>query len=166
MGAEAWYLAAFCHRNSAVRIFRLDRFDEVGPLEERFDLEAGFDLTHFLGSAWEIFRGNEATQVLVLFESSLRALVARAQHHPSEKVTELADGSCEYRATVSNLSELARWIVTFGGAARAIEPPELVHEVARLGKGAAAAHSGSKQEKCHELTQPKRRIARQGGKKV
>jgi predicted DNA-binding transcriptional regulator YafY len=137
---QAWYVAAFCHERRDVRIFRLDRFDEVELLDERFEPHPGFDLDAYLADAWEIFRGEAMHEVAAVFDPALRALIARGQHHPSERVTILPDGSCEYRAKVRNLDEIARWFVTFGGGVEILEPPELVETVCYLALGVLAAH--------------------------
>lgn len=138
--ADVWYLAAWCHENREVRTFRLDRFDEVRPRQRRFEPPVEFDLETFLAKAWSVSRGREAHSVEVTFDATLRPLFARGRHHPGEEVTVLPDGRCRYRVEVSQLDEIARWLVGFGGLARVEAPEALRRRVAMLAEAAVAAN--------------------------
>lgn len=141
--ADVWYVAAWCHENREIRTFRLDRFDEVRPRQKRFDPPSDFDLEAFLAKAWSVSRGREAHVVEVTFDAVLRPLFARGRHHPGEAVTVLPDGSCRYRVHVSQLDEIARWLVGFGGLARVEAPEALRQQVERLATASAAANRRS-----------------------
>lgn len=141
---EAWYLAAYCHERLEARIFRLDRIDQIRVLPEAFEVPPAFDLEAFLADAWTVSRGDGDFEVYIRFAPSVRPLIARARHHASEKVTVLEDGSCDYRARVSQLDEIARWVVGFGSNAKALEPKALCEEVWRLAQGALAANQHSR----------------------
>jgi predicted DNA-binding transcriptional regulator YafY len=137
---DAWYVAAYCHERLAARIFRLDRIDEVIILPDSFSLPENFDLEAFLAGAWTVSKGDGDFEIRILFASSVRPLIARARHHASERVTELEDGSCDYRARVSQLDEIARWVVGFGPDAKVLEPTALCTEVQRLAQGALTSN--------------------------
>ena len=65
-------------------------------------------------------------------------------HHPDERVERLGNGGLEYRVTLSHVGEIARWIVSFGGQARAVAPPALVRIVADMGLLAYERHAGDR----------------------
>lgn len=136
---NTWYVVGHCHLRDEPRTFRLDRIVEVKCLKGTFDRPA-FDLDAFLQATWGVYRGRSLHEVVVHFDSSLEPLIQQGVHHPEERISLLENGSLEYRVTISHLDEIARWIVGFAGAARAVEPPALVTRVAEIARGAYERH--------------------------
>lgn len=136
---SAWYLAGRCHVHDERRIFRLDRIVEAQPADGTFP-RPDFDLDDFLRHAWVVYRSGAVQHVVIHFDASLAPLIEAGVHHPEERVTRLDTGMLEYRCAVAHLGELARWIVGFGGQARAVEPPALVAEVTDMAHRAYHAH--------------------------
>jgi predicted DNA-binding transcriptional regulator YafY len=121
----AWYLAAWCHENGDVRIFRLDRFEAITALDRTFEPPARSDVESYLAQAAEPTSSEGRREVVVRFDADLRPLLAGGGHWPSEAFEELHDGSFEYRVRDPDLDAFARWIVTFAGKAEVLEPQEL-----------------------------------------
>ena len=138
---NTWYLVGHCHLRDEPRTFRLDRIVEAKRLEGAFNRPA-FDLEVFLRTTWGVYRGRTLHEVVIHFDSALEPLVRQGVHHPEERVSRLANGSLEYRVTISHLDEVARWIVGFAGAARAVEPPALVERVVDIAGAAHERHRG------------------------
>ena len=136
---SAWYLAGRCHVHDERRIFRLDRIAEAQPAGGAFP-PPDFDLDDFLRHPWVVYQGGAVQQVVIHFDASLAPLIEAGVHHPEERVATLDSGMLEYRCAIAHLGEIARWIVGFGGRARAVGPPALVAEVADLARGACDAH--------------------------
>ncbi|MBZ0100954.1 MAG: transcriptional regulator [Thermoanaerobaculia bacterium] len=141
--AEAWYLAAHCHENEEVRIFRLDRITAVEPTGGRFVPPENFDLTAFLADTWTISKGGGRFDVELRFAAALRPLFEHSRHHETEQKEFAADGSCRYRVRVGQLEEIARWIVGFGSAATVIAPEALRTAVRSLAAGTLEANSAA-----------------------
>ena len=99
-----------------------------------------FDLTEFLKHSWGIYHGRTVYEVVIHFDAALAALLEESTHHPDQRVVRLGNGDLEYRVSLSHLEEVARWIVGFAGAARAVEPPTLVDLVADMAARAHDAH--------------------------
>lgn len=123
--AEAWYVVGRCHVHDEPRTFRLDRIDGIRLGDETFTPPEGFALDDYLEHSWGVYRGDETREVVILFDASLAPLIENARHHPDERQRQLPSGKIEYRVAVSHLGAIARWVVGFGGKARAVEPPEL-----------------------------------------
>lgn len=136
---SAWYLAGRCHVHDERRIFRLDRIAAAQPAGGAFP-RPDFDLDDFLRHAWVVYQGGAVQQVVIRFDASLAPLIETGVHHPEERVTTLENGALEYRCAIGHLGEIARWIVGFGGRARAVEPPALVAEVADMARRAYHGH--------------------------
>lgn len=139
------YLEAWCRRAEAVRLFRLDRVDDVVVLAEAAaappdaqpaDVSAG------------VFRPRpEHGSAVLLLEPEARWI---AEYYPVDEVTELppedhgngpGEGSGRARALLryADPDWLVRLVLGLGGGARVLEPPELAAEVARRARESLAA---------------------------
>ncbi len=136
---NAWYVVGHCHSRREPRTFRLDRVAEARGLDGSFE-PPDFDLDAFLQATWGVYRGRTLHQVVIHFDVSLAPLIQQGAHHPDERVDKLGNGDLEYRVAVSHLDEVARWIVGFAGAARAVEPPALAARVSEIAAGAYERH--------------------------
>lgn len=138
--SEAWYLVGRCHHNDAPRTFRLDRIEAARSRPDPIEPPADFDLDDYLAHAWGVFRGEHLFEVVLRFDAALAPLIENARHHEGEEVTRLPSGELDYRVTLSHLDEIARWVLGFGGACRALAPEELVARVREMGEGVVGVH--------------------------
>ena len=136
---NTWYLVGHCHLRHEARTFRVDRIAEAKRLDGCFEPPA-FDLDAFLQQTWGVYRGRTVHEVVIHFDASLAPLIEEGAHHSEERIRTLGNGALEYRVTVSHLDEIARWVVGFAGAARAIEPPVLATRVAEIAGRAYDRH--------------------------
>lgn len=141
---EAWYLAAHCHENRAPRMFRLDRIASATSTGDLFLRPEGFDVSVWLADAWSVWTGEETHDILIHFDRDVAPLIEHAAHHAGEVKLRRLDGRLEYRVTLAHLEEIARWIATFGGKARAIAPAELVERVREMAEAVAQVHQETK----------------------
>ncbi len=136
---NAWYVVGHCHLRQELRVFRLDRIAEAEAVEGTFDAP-DFDVSALLRNSWGIFHGRHVYNVVIHFDAALAPLLEMSTYHPDQQVDRLGNGNLAYHVTLSHLEEIARWIVGFGGAARAVEPSALVDLVAAKAAGAHRAH--------------------------
>lgn len=114
------YLEAWCRRAEGVRLFRLDRIDEViqldepaapPPYAEQTDTSAG------------IFRERPDQEVAQLvLEPDARWV---SEYYPVEKVTELDGGRLRIRMRYADQSWMVRLLLGLGGDVTVEEPEEL-----------------------------------------
>ena len=131
-----WYLEGWCHRSDDVRLFRLDRVEEVTVLDEpgqppararSRDLDAG------------IFQPGPDDLVVTLRLAPSAAWVADYYPHVThERAPDDPDGSSVLRLQTADVAWLRRLVWRLGGQATVLEPDWLAAEVAA---GAAAALS-------------------------
>jgi predicted DNA-binding transcriptional regulator YafY len=127
----AWYLIAYCRLRREVRIFALDRIREAVLLEETFEIETGFNLEFYLGSSLGIERGGPVEEVIVLFDPYQARWIQERKWHESQETEFKPDGSLLLRLKVSGLSEVKRWLLSFGAHARVLAPASLREEIRR-----------------------------------
>ncbi|SDM20657.1 helix-turn-helix transcriptional regulator [Allokutzneria albata] len=119
------YLEAWCRRAEGVRLFRLDRVDEVTALDERAapppharptDLSEG------------VFRSREGQGTAVLLLDPDARWIA--EYYPVEDVTDLPDGRMRIVMRYGDESWMVRLLLGQGGRVRVEEPASLARLVA------------------------------------
>ena len=116
----SWYVAAWCHRADAERLFRVDRVRAVRATGEHFDpasrrVDDALDLVYSPNA--------DDPRVTLWLAPSAQWVI---ESHPHESVTALAGGSSRIVLAVSEMAWLERLLLALGPDARVEAPPELV----------------------------------------
>jgi proteasome accessory factor C len=137
------YLEAWCRQAGGVRLFRLDRVDDVTVLDEPAAPPPEVAPTDVSDG---VFRARpEHGSAVLLLEPWARWV---AEYYPVEDLVELPSEQADHAGDAGRARVLLRygdpdWLVRLvlglGGGARVLEPPELAAEVARRARAALAA---------------------------
>ena len=113
-----WYLAAYCHRAGADRLFRVDRIRAVRPTGARVPPRpvADDDLADL------VYRPAPTDPRVRLRLAPDAAWVAETV--PTEEVTTRRGGGCDVVLAVSGAAFLERLLLQLGPSARVLDPPE------------------------------------------
>ena len=138
-----WYLAGRDVGHAALRNFRLSRVSRVEVNTKKsqtpdYELPADFSLREHAKARepWEIGDG-DATPAIVEFIATTGATRAALE------LGRPVEGSNNRRSfDVRRLDAFARWVLSFGGDARPIDPPELVAECERVASETLARYAG------------------------
>ena len=130
------YLEAWCRRSEGVRLFRLDRVQDLQLLDlpaappagaERRDVSQG------------LFRPGPDDLLVTLALRPSAAWVA--DYHPCESVVESADGSLTVRLRARDTAWVRRLALRLGDQGRVLAPSSLADQVRADAAGALAAYS-------------------------
>lgn len=119
-----WYLEGWCHRSGGVRLFRLDRVQELSVLDQDGtppaharprDLDAG------------VFQGGEQDPIVQLRLTPASRWVA--DYYPHEWLRDLGDGSAVVAIRTGHVDWLGRLVWQHGGRAVVVAPPDLAERV-------------------------------------
>jgi predicted DNA-binding transcriptional regulator YafY len=138
-----WYLAGRDVGQDALRNFRLSRVSRVEVNTKKsqthdYELPSDFSLREHAKARepWEIGDG-DATPAIVEFIATTGATrAALALGRPVE------GSSSRRQFDVRRLDSFARWVLSFGGDARPIDPPELRSECERIAAETLARYAG------------------------
>jgi predicted DNA-binding transcriptional regulator YafY len=133
-----WYLVGYCRLRQDMRTFRVDRIQKIESLEEQFKLPNDFSVREYLEHA---MRFEPAHMVVVRLEASVASQVQERHGHWME-ITAEADGSITARFGTANLDWTVGWVLSYGAAAEALEPPELIARVQEAAEGALRRYTG------------------------
>ena len=131
-----WYLVGFCHLRQDMRTFRVDRILEITPLEERFVKPRDFSVREYLEQSMQV----EPTYAIVVRLDADVAASVQERHGDWMRLEPHADGSVTARFNVASLDWATGWVLSFGTAARVLEPPELISRVCSAAEGALRTH--------------------------
>ncbi len=123
---RSWYVIGRSSLHRGVRTFHLGRIQELQSTADGYRIPRNFSLERYLKNAWQLIpEPGPDRQVRVRFEPLVARNVAEINWHRTQELTWNADGSLDFRATVSGLNEISWWILGYGDQAEALEPPEL-----------------------------------------
>lgn len=117
----AWYLVAWCRLRLDFRHFRVDRIRRLDMKAETFPPRPDFSLAKHME---ESVPAHETIAVRIWFDR--RALErARRESYATLIEEKKRDGGAEYSMFSYSLEWMARWLLSFGDWAEAVEPKEL-----------------------------------------
>jgi predicted DNA-binding transcriptional regulator YafY len=127
---ETFYLIGFCYQRKEIRLFAIDRIEQIEILVETFDLPDGFDAEQFMQASFGVFQGEPAT-VAIRFTKEAAGYVSEKIWHPTQTLTPQPDGSLLFEARVAGIDEIKRWVLKWGADAVVLAPDELRQAVSR-----------------------------------
>jgi predicted DNA-binding transcriptional regulator YafY len=124
-----WFLFAYDHLRKAIRTFVPTRIVSVEKTGAKFEKDPKFSIRDQLRDSFGVHSGRGEYNVVLRFHEGAADIIREKKWHPSQKVRETRNGELELHMTLSSLVEVERWILSWGGSARVIEPEELREKV-------------------------------------
>lgn len=118
----AWYLVAWCRLRVDYRHFRIDRIRRLELVPEKFEPREGFSFKEHM----EAFSATQqqTLPVRVWFHRTAQDR-ARRESYATLIAEKARDGGAEFSLYAWSLEWMARWLLSFGDKAEAIQPPKL-----------------------------------------
>jgi len=124
----ALYVIGLDHRSEEIRTFAVDRILDIEKTDDRFVVDTAFDFDAYTASSFGII-AQPAVVVRIRFTPDWASYIDEREWHASQSTRRLPDGRLELEMEVGATSELANWILSFGGGAEVLEPTSLRKEV-------------------------------------
>jgi proteasome accessory factor B len=126
-----WYLFAYDHERRDIRTFVPARVQAVKLTGKTFERPQKFSLDKRLRGSFGVHSGEGEYKVVIRFSARVADYVREKKWHESQELRERKDGGVELSLKLSGLSEVERWILSWGGEAVVLQPKELVAAVKR-----------------------------------
>jgi predicted DNA-binding transcriptional regulator YafY len=136
-----WYLFAYDHLREAVRTFSPARIVQMERTGEKFSRDDSFSVQEELKNSFGILAGTQKIRVMIRFDEVVADFIREKKWHASQKLREVRTGGVELEMILSSLIEVERWVLSWGGHAKVIQPAQLVSSVRAFGRAIAAAHA-------------------------
>jgi proteasome accessory factor C len=115
----SWYLVAHCERSEGLRIFRLDRIEELVQLDETYELPGDFSLDELVHEG-KAFHGEPGEFVRIRYAPAIARWIAERERK------ELApDGSLTLDHPLADTAWAVRHVLQYGPDAEVLEPPQV-----------------------------------------
>jgi proteasome accessory factor C len=111
-----WYAVAWCDSSEGIRIFRLDRVDQVEQLEARYESPRGFSIDEVVGDG-RAFQAANAGTLRVRYSPRIARWIAER-----EGKALAADGSLTVEHQLADPDWAVRHVLQYGPDAEVLEP--------------------------------------------
>jgi len=120
-----WYAVAHCESSEGIRIFRLDRVEEVESLQARFESPRDFSLDAVIGDG-RAFQSGSAGTLWVRYSPRIARWIAEREGKPLAE-----DGSLTLEHPLADTDWAVRHVLQYGPDATVLEPAEVREAVVR-----------------------------------
>ena len=124
-----WFLFAFDHARKDIRTFTPARIQSARPTGKTFERTQKFSLEKRLRDSFGVHSGEGKFEVVIRFAPRAADYIREKKWHPSQSLREFNDGGVELKMKLSSLGEVQRWVLSWGGDARVLQPRDLVESV-------------------------------------
>jgi len=124
-----WYLFAYDHARKDIRTFAPARIKSVKPTGKTFERPQKFSLEKRLRDSFGVHSGQGEHEVVIRFNPRAADYVREKKWHESQRLRELKNGGVELLLKLSSLAEVSRWVLSWGGDAKALKPRELAEAI-------------------------------------
>jgi predicted DNA-binding transcriptional regulator YafY len=130
------YWRVLAINEGVIKQFHLNKIEAVHPTEERFDPVPEDRITDMFRYSFRSWIGEEQYRMRIRLSPVWARRLKPRQLMESQIITEEADGTVIFEATVNSLDEIASWVVSRGEGVTVLEPPELRDRVIAIATGA------------------------------
>ena len=120
----ALYLGGYAHNRGALRLFLIDRVEQVTVLDERFEIPEDFSAADLTGSAFGLIDEQQQT-IKVRFGAEIGHLIRERIWHPSQELVEEDDGTLTLSFAASGEKEILAWLYSYLPHVQVLEPEGL-----------------------------------------
>jgi len=129
-----WFLFAFDHARKDIRTFAPARIQSAKLTGKTFERTQKFSLEKRLRDSFGVHSGGGKFEVAIRFAPRVADYIREKKWHPSQTLREFKDGGVELKMKLSSLGEVQRWVLSWGGDAKVLQPPELADAVRQAAK--------------------------------
>ena len=120
----ALYLGGYAHNRKALRLFLVDRIEQLTVLDDRFEIPEDFSAGDLTGSAFGLI-DEEQFMVKVQFGPEIGHLLRERTWHSSQQMVEEGDGSLVLTFEASGEKEILAWLYSYLPYVQVLEPKDL-----------------------------------------
>ena len=124
-----WFIFAIDHARKDIRTFAPARIQSARPTGETFERSQKFSLEKRLRDSFGVHSGEGKFEVIIRFAPQAADYIREKKWHPSQSLRGFKNGAVELKMNLSSLAEVKRWVLSWGGDAKVLQPPELADAV-------------------------------------
>ena len=121
---DSLYLGGYAHNRKGLRLFLVDRIQQVEVKKDRFDVPEEYEVNDLTGSAFGLV-DDTAMLVKVCFDAEISHLVSERTWHPNQKLSPQPDGSLILEFEAGGTREILSWLFSFLPHVDVLQPDSL-----------------------------------------
>ncbi len=131
-----WYLFAWCHLRTELRMFAVSRIQLLKPTGDIFDRPTNFSIDETISRGFQMVCESDSgiREIVIRCDTEVAKYVREKRWHSTQTIEGHPDGSIVVRWRLNSIIEVSRWIQSWGEGVEVLEPidlRELIHERAR-----------------------------------
>ncbi len=131
----SWYLLGFSHRSEQIRIYAMPRIRSCKVTQKRFTIPQDFRLERHIDPQMGLWNNKgKSIKVELEFSKELKNYVTEREWHSGQKMRQNKDGTVYLSFSTNQITQTATWILSFAGACKVLNPPELKEQVVQAAK--------------------------------
>ncbi len=120
-----WYLAAWCHKQNAMRSFAMDAIEQATVLGTAAKTVPKTEMAGFIGQGYGIFSGTKVNWATLRFSAERARWVSRELWHPKQRVNYDQEGRLLLELPFTDARELIMDILRHGHHVEVLKPDAL-----------------------------------------
>jgi proteasome accessory factor B len=137
-----WYLIAFDLDRRDLRTFALTRLSRPRPTGKHFPPPRDFNADDYLRGSLTVHRGRRDYEVVIEFNPWATDLIRGRKWHESQRFHELPDGGSRLSMRLNSITEMERWVLSWGTHATVIRPRALALRIAHASRELTRRYAG------------------------
>ena len=135
-----WYVFAEDLARKQLRTFALPRMRHVRLTSVRFRRPANFSIAKVLSGSFGVFEGGRKHRIRLQFDAFAARLVSERTWHDTQRYREAKDGTATLEMELGGLEEIERWVLSWGGHVRVLQPQKLADKIKAQATAVAALY--------------------------
>ena len=121
---DSLYLGGFAHNRNALRLFLVDRLQQVDVSRDRFEVPSDFQVTDLTGSAFGLI-DEEPMSIRLRFSAEIAHLIRERTWHPTQTLKENPDGTLVLSFEAGGEREILSWLYSYLPHVTVLSPDSL-----------------------------------------
>jgi predicted DNA-binding transcriptional regulator YafY len=129
LAKEAYYINGYCHKSKDIRQFRLDRILGCSLESETYIIPEKYNLKGYYKNTWEVENSKELYSFKIEFSKDAIKSVRERKWCENQEVLYTNQNTIIFSGSTTSEIELIKWILSYGGNAKVIEPHWLKEKI-------------------------------------
>ena len=121
-----WYAIGYCEESDGLRVFRMDRVEEVATLQDRYEIPSTFSVSETMRNGKGLKVDTAPTGMKVRYSPKIARWIAEREGIPLD-----ADGSLTIEHPLADSDWGMRHVLQYGSEAEVLEPQSLREQVVK-----------------------------------
>ena len=124
ISSDKYYLVGFSEYSNGLRIYKIDKINNLEILDEYFDKDENFSLQEYCNNSFGIYQ-EETMNIILEFDKSVAEDVLNYNFHPTQKIKTLDNGNVQVKLVSGGKLALCFELVKWGANVKIKKPVTL-----------------------------------------